>query len=353
MDRNRRALARAIALARWGAMRPALSGATAAGLWMRSGSAAAALDLKISHQFPGGSGDGGDFRDRVCRRFASEIQKRSGGALTGTVYAASSLMKTKAQFSALRKGALDLTLVPLSYAGGEVPETNIGLMPGVVTSYEQGAAWKNAEVGRSLASTLADKGVIVVSWIWQAGGVASRGRAIVEPEDAAGLKVRGGSREMDMVLRQAGASVLDMPSNEIYAAMQTGALDAAMTSSTSLISFRLEEIAHQLTTGRGRTYWFMLEPLLMSRTIFESLPAAQQQLIMTVGAELEVLARDAAQADDRAVADVYVKTGGSAHDLDERTVKRWQDIARATAWKDFAARSAGCARLLQLVEKAL
>ena len=42
-------------------------------------------------------------------------------------------MKTNAQFSALRKGALDISLYPLSYAGGEVPEINIGLMPALVT----------------------------------------------------------------------------------------------------------------------------------------------------------------------------------------------------------------------------
>jgi len=347
MDSTRRALARALA---WlpAASLPAVSVPIAL-----ASAAAAERNLTISHQFPGGSGDGGDFRDRVCRRFAAEIDRRTGGALKATVYAGSSLMKTKAQFSALRKGALDLTLVPLSYAGGEVPETNIGLMPGVVTSYEQGMAWKTAEVGKSLAGTLADKGVLFVSWIWQAGGVASRSRAILEPEDAAGLKVRGGSREMDMVLKHAGASVLDLPSNEIYAAMQTGALDAAMTSSTSLISFRLEEIAHQLTTGRGRTYWFMLEPLLVSRATFESLPGDQQQLVMTIGAELETLALEAARSDDRAVAEVYAKSGGSAHDLGEATVKRWQAIARETAWKDFAARSPNCARLLQLVEKTL
>ena len=31
-------------------------------------------------------------------------------------------MKTNAQFSALRKGALDMSFFPLTYAGGEVPE---------------------------------------------------------------------------------------------------------------------------------------------------------------------------------------------------------------------------------------
>ena len=52
-----------------------------------------------------------------------------------------------------------MSLVPLSYAGGEVPEVNIGLMPGVVVSYEQGMAWKKAEVGKALTDLLADKGV--------------------------------------------------------------------------------------------------------------------------------------------------------------------------------------------------
>jgi TRAP-type C4-dicarboxylate transport system substrate-binding protein len=42
------------------------------------------------------------------------------------------------------------------------------------------------------------------------------------------------------MFKQAGAAVVSMPSNETYAAMQTGAADAIVTSSTSLISFRLE-----------------------------------------------------------------------------------------------------------------
>ena len=47
-------------------------------------------------------------------------------------------------------------------AGGEVAETNIGLMPALVPSYEQGAAWKTAEVDKLLTKVLDDKGVIPV-----------------------------------------------------------------------------------------------------------------------------------------------------------------------------------------------
>ena len=307
--------------------------------------------LKVSHQFPAGTLTDGDFRDRLCRKFGAELEKRSAGALKASVYPASSLMKTNSQFSALRKGALDLSLVPLSYAGGEVAETNIGLMPALVPSYEQGAAWKNAEVGKLLTKVLDEKGVIIVSWVWQAGGIASRTRPLVTPDDAKGLKVRGGSREMDMMLKQAGASVISLPSNEIYAAMQTGAMEAAMTSSTSFISFKLEELAKHLTTGRNKTFWFMLEPLMISKEVFASLSKPQQDMVMGIGAELEGFARDAAKVDDKAVADLYVKAGAKVYDMDEATLKKWQAIAFDTAWKDFAAKSDTCAALLKAAQK--
>ena len=262
-------------------------------------------------------------------------------------------MKVNTQFASLRRGALDMSLVPLSYAGGEVAETNIGLMPGLVTSYEQAYSWKNAEVGKLLTQAMAEKGITIVSWIWQAGGVASRVKPLLTPEDAKGMKVRGGSREMDMILKEAGASVLTLPSNEIYAAMQTGAMDAGMTSSTSLISFRLEEVSKALTTGRKFAYWFMFEPLLMSKQVFDKLPKDQQAAIMSVGADMEKFALEGAKADDIAVAGVYAKAGAKVVDLDEPTVRKWQAIARETAWKDYASKSEMCARLLAAAIKTL
>jgi TRAP-type C4-dicarboxylate transport system substrate-binding protein len=313
-----------------------------------TGSAQAAITLKISHQFPGGTIDKGDFRDRLCRMFATEVAKRSGNEIAAEVYPNSSLIKTRAQFSAMRKGALDVSLYPLPYAGDEVPETNIGLMPGLVATYDQGLRWKTQPVGKALTDFLADKGIVMLTWVWQAGGVASRARPIVGPEDVKGLKVRGGSREMDMVLKTAGAEVLSVPSNELYAAMKAGACDAGITSSTSLISFRLEEVAKSLTSGAGASYWFMLEPLLMSKAIFDKLPKKQQDIILAVGTELEAFGKKGAQDDDIEVAKVYEKAGARVSTLDAATVGKWRDIARDTAWKDYSAKTPASANLLKL-----
>ena len=83
------------------------------------------------------------------------------------------------------------------------------------------------------------------------------------------------------------------------------------------------------------------------------LPANQQAAIMSVGADMEKFALESAKADDIEVSNVYLKAGAKVYDLDEPTVKKWQAIARETAWKDYAAKSDTSAKLLAAAVKTL
>lgn len=291
--------------------------------------------LKISHQFAGGTLEEGDFRDRLARKFAKEVEARTKGELKFEIYPAGSLVKTMSQFGALSKGALDMSVLPLAYAGGMVPEVNITLMPALVTSYEQGLRWKNAPIGKELVRILDTKGVKILTWVWQAGGIASSNKPILQPEDVKGMKVRGGSKEMDEMLKAAGAAITSVPSNEIYNAMQSGVLDGAVTSSTSLITFRLYEFSKNVTTARNKSFWFMFEPLLISKAAFDGLTPAQQKIMTEVGASLEKFAMEAAKVDDQELVKVYTKAGAKTHDMDAKTFAKWKAIAQKTAWKDY------------------
>jgi TRAP-type C4-dicarboxylate transport system substrate-binding protein len=97
----------------------------------------------------------------------------------------------------------------------------------------------------------------------------------------------------------------------------------------------------------------MFEPLMMSKAIFDKLPKDQRDTIMAVGAEMEKFAMDAAKKDDIDVAAIYQKAGAKVVDLSPATIKKWQDIARKTAWKDYGSKNEGCAKLLALAEKTL
>ena len=291
--------------------------------------------IKISHQFPGGTADDGDFRDRLTRKFAAEVEKRSNGALKFEIYPSSSLMKAVPQFKAMMTGGLDMSLYPLAYAGGEFPEANLTLMPGLVSGYDQGLRWKEAPIGKELTRLTEEKGVKIVTWIWQAGGIAAKNKAVLAPDDAKGMKVRGGSREVDLIIKAAGGAVTNVPSNEIYSAMQSGVLDAAVTSSTSLMSFRLHEVSNFLTAGRNHTFWYMFEPLLMAKKTFDSLTPEQQKIVMEVGASLEKFGMDAAKEDDQKVVQEFTRHGDKVVDMDKAAFDKWREVARASAWKDF------------------
>ena len=242
------------------------------------GAAQAATVLKLSHQFPGGTIDEGDFRDRMCRKLAQAVGERSKGALEVQVYPGSSLIKTKAQFSA-RCGKARSTSVALSVAlrrRRRSRRLNIGLMPGLVTSRTSRALkWKTA-AGRQGKLTEIFSPTRASSWSDM--GLAGRRRRQPLARDRGAPSRRQGPQGARRIARN-GHGAADRPAlpfcryrqTKSYAAMQTGACDAGITSSTSLISFRLEEalqgISHRVPAS-GPT-GSCCEPLMMSKAIFE------------------------------------------------------------------------------------
>lgn len=94
----------------------------------------------------------------------------------------------------------------------------------------------------------------------------------------------------------------------------------------------------------------MLEPLIMSKTVFDALPKNQQNAIMTAGAAMEGFGTQSAQADDEEVIAFYKKAGASVSGMSEATVEKWRVIAAESAWKDYAEKSESCASLLKLAE---
>jgi len=90
--------------------------------------------------------------------------------------------------------------------------------------------------------------------------------------------------------------------------------------------------------------------LLMSKVVFDSLPAAQQKAIVEVGLELESFATKMAKEDDIDVAVIYKKAGAKVADMDDATINRWREMAQKSAWLDFSNRSPECDRFLKMAQ---
>lgn len=319
----------------------ALFAAAAAG-----GAAAQAVTLKASHQFPGGKGD---VRDEMVQMIARDVHKANVG-LEIKVFPGSSLVKPKEQWKAMLNGQIDMTSFPLDYASGFHPQFGATLMPGLVKSHAHAQRINDSPFMQDIKGIIEQGGVKVLADAWLAGAFGGKEKCIRAPQDASGLKVRSAGATFSQMWAGAGASIVSIPSNEVYNALQQGVAQATDTSSGSFVSFRLYEQLKCLTAPGDNALWFMYEPVLVSKRSWDKLNPAQQKALMDASARAEAFFNaESKKLDDKMVA-AYKKANVQVIELSDAEAEAWREVARKTSYKQFADKVPGGK---ELIEKAL
>ena len=307
---------------------------------------AGAVNLKASHQWPGGKGD---VRDEMVQIIAKEVAKANVG-LDIKVYPGAALFKAKEQWNAMVKGQLDISAFPLDYASGRHPQFSSTLMPGLVKNHDHAKRLNNSPFMADIKKIINDAGVVVLADAWLAGGFASTKNCILGPDTIQGQVTRAAGPAFEQMLAGAGASIASMSSADIYQAMQTGVLDACNTSSGSFVSYRLYEQVKCLTAPGDYALWFMYEPVLMSKKSWDKLNKAQQDALMAAGKKAEDYMFEQAKGLDDKMVDVYKKAGVEVVSMTGEQAAAWKAIADKTSYKNFAEKVPGGK---ELIEKAL
>jgi TRAP-type C4-dicarboxylate transport system substrate-binding protein len=310
---------------------------------------AAPMVLKVSHQFATG-----DVRDKMARVFGDKVTEETKGQIRFRYYPAQSLFKANDQWDAMRKGALDLSIFPLDYAAGKVPQFSITLMPCTLTSVKQGIGWRNKPIGKKIEALMEQNGVKNILWAWFDGGIGSKVRQIRVPADVKGTKMRAAGKKFEYMLKEAGASITSMPSSETYHALATGVIDTMLTSSASFVSYRLYEVLKYLNAPRDYSIWFMTENLCMSMETWKRLTPEQQKIFMEVSEWMSEnwILQNFQTLDDELIKE-FTKAGVEIHYMNQAEFNEWFEFAKKTAWKDFAQTVEGGQELLDLATQAM
>ncbi|MCQ2006441.1 TRAP transporter substrate-binding protein DctP [Rhizobium sp. NRK18] len=295
-------------------------------------SAQAETILKASHQFPGGKGD---IRDEMVQMIAKEVAAANVD-LTIQVFPGASLYKPNDQWNALTRGLLDMTSFPLDYASGRHPEFSATLMPGLVGNFDRAMRLNDSPFMADIKKIIEDQGAMVISDAWLSGAFASKKNCITSPDTIKGQVIRAAGPAFEEMLAAAGASIASMPSSEIYSGMQTGVLDAANTSSASFVSYRLYEQAKCLTAPGENALWFMYEPVLISKKTFDGLTPDQQKAILAAGEKAEAFFNEEVRKGDQLMIDTYKKAGVEVVEMSKSDYDAWLEIAKQSAYKNFA-----------------
>ncbi len=310
---------------------------------------AKSMTLKVSHQFAAG-----DVRDRMGRVFGEMVTQRTNGEIKFRHYPAKSLYKPKAQWDAMRKGALDMSVFPLDYASGKVPQLSITLMPCSVANIQQGLTWRNKPIGKKINALMEAAGVRNLVWAWFDGGLGSKIKQIKVPADVKGTKLRAAGKKFEFMMREAGASITSMPSSETYHALSTGVLDTMMTSSASFVSYRLYEVLKYINAPRDYSIWYMAENLVISEKTWNRLTPEQQKIFKEVAEWMHEnwIYENFKTLVDKLIA-AYTKAGVNIHYMNAAEFNQWLEYAKKTAWKNYAETVPGGQELLDLAAEAM
>ncbi|MBX6425339.1 MAG: TRAP transporter substrate-binding protein DctP [Variibacter sp.] len=313
-------------------MRAISMGMAAAGLLALAAGAQAQTVLKASHQFPGGKGDP---RDEMVQIIAREVKAANVG-LEMQVYPGASLFKPNDQWNAIVNGQLDVTSFPLDYASGKVRAFGATLMPGLVRNHERAQRLNESPFMKSIKDKINKAGVIVLADAWLAGAVGSKKGCVRKPEDMKGLKIRSAGPTFAAMWQAAGASIVSIPSNEVYNALQTGVADATDTSAGSFVSFRLYEQLKCITAPGDNALWFMYEPVLMSKRSFDRLNKQQQEALLNAGKKSEEFFNGATRKLDDEMVDVFKKHNVEVITMTDAEYDAWLKVAQESSYKQFA-----------------
>ena len=299
---------------------------------MSASALAVPTTLRASHQFPGGRGD---VRDEMVQIVAREA-KAANVELEVQVYPGASLFKPNEQWNALVNGQLDISSFPLDYASGKVRAFGATLMPGLVRNHERAQRLNNSPFMKDIKAQIDKAGVVVLADAWLAGAIASKKGCIRKPDDIKGLKVRSAGPTFAAMWQAAGASIVSIPSNEVYNALQTGVAEATDTSSGSFVSFRIYEQVKCLTAPGDNALWFMYEPVLMSKKSFSRLNKKQQEVLLQAGRKSQEYFAKEARGLDEEMVKVFRDHKVEVVTLTPAEYEQWLRVAEKSSYAEFA-----------------
>jgi TRAP-type C4-dicarboxylate transport system substrate-binding protein len=225
---------------------------------------------------------------------------------------------------------------PLDYASGKVRAFGATLMPGLVRSHDRAARLNNSPFMKDIKARIEKAGVKVLADAWLAGAVASKSGCIRKPEDMKGLKIRSAGPTCAAMWQHAGASIVSIPSNEVYNALQTGVADATDTSTGSFVSFRIYEQVKCITAPGENALWFMYEPVLMSKKRFDSLNKQQQDALMAAAKKSEDFFNQATKGLDDKMVKAFKDHNVEVTTLTAAEYDAWLKVAQESSYKQFA-----------------
>ena len=255
------------------------------------------------------------------------LAEKSGGKMKLQSFWGSALGGDLQATQALRSGTQEMVVTSTSPLVGIVPELGVFDLPFLFASEKEADAILDGEFGKFFSAKMPAAGVINLSY-WENGfrQLTNSRKPVTKVEDFPGLKVRVMQNNIFLdTFKTLGANAVPMAFQEVFAALETRAIDGQENPFVTIANIKLNEVQKFLSITRHAYTPFMI---LYSRTLFDKLSAEEQKALFDCAAVGQTEQRAVTRAQsDTALAELK-KLGMQVNEISPEEQKRMREAVK-------------------------
>ncbi len=292
--------------------------------------------------------NGGSGQEVLGKKFVELLEKKTNGEHTATLFLGGQLGSEQDTVNDTALGSLDFSILASNNLAPFSPTLGILSLPYVFENLEQAEKTVRSAVGDELTqNTIRDAKVRILGWNFAGFRVLTNSKKPVKKlADLQDLVIRVPKNEMMIDTYKAwGNNPTPMAWSETFTGLQQGVVDGQDNPYTTIYAMKFGEIQKYVTDLH---YLFLLEPLIMSESLYQKQDEATQKAIVAAASEATSFSlqwlKDQESTIKKALVEKYQMQIDTLEDEDQ-----WSKLAQQKVWPSFYESVGGKAKVNELL----
>jgi TRAP-type C4-dicarboxylate transport system substrate-binding protein len=261
--------------------------------------------------------------------WADSVEEASGGRIKIDRYPSMQLGgKPPELMDQAIDGVADIVWTVVGYTPGRYPSTEVFELPFMMTNARavSHAYWEMFE--KHMKDTEFKDVKILGTWV-HGPGMIHTADPVETPDDLQGMKIRGGSRSVNALLTQLGATPVGMPVPAVPEGLSKGVIDGTTIPWEVTAALKVPELVENHTEFTGKALYTLTFVLAMNKEKFDSLPADLQKVIDdNSGLQFSVFAGGTQADSDGPSREMALDLGNNVITLDADQTAEWRELSQ-------------------------
>ncbi len=260
-------------------------------------------------------------------KFADIVKTKTAGKIKVNLFPGGVLGGDAPNVSALQGGTLEMVTMNSGILASQVKEFAIYDFPFLFSNGKEADAVVDGPFGQKMHARLTDKGIIGLTY-WELGfrNMTNGKRAINTVDDFAGLKIRVIPNPINLDwVKALGANPTPMAFPEVYAALESKALDGQENPYSVIAANKFYEVQKHLTVTN---HVYNPQSVIISKKFWDTLSAQEKKIIGDAAVEAGKYQRQVARDAAVTALDGLKKAGMQVTELPAAEVNKLRDKMR-------------------------